>query len=159
MKLLKKTLMWFFGILVAAFITIIVSDPIKNKITKYSLFYFLDKDMPIIQGIEPEFNQDVNTFDRLESFIFFLNDEHSGINHRKSSISLFKMNNKSPQEVDCALYFKDFKFELIPLKELEKGEYFIILKIADNSHNILEKSYSFVIKEKYDVILHDIHVL
>ena len=157
MKLLAKILIWFLGILVATIITIIItimlSAPIKNKITKYSLFYFLDKDMPIIQGIEPELNQDVKTFDRLESFIIFIDDEHSGLNDSKSSISLYKMNNQSSQEVDCALYFKDFKFEFIPLKELEKGEYFIELEIADNSNNILEKSYSFVIKEKNDIAI------
>lgn len=139
------------GAILGLILGVLFSDSLSEYLNDYRIFYFLDKEKPIVENIFPDITTDNKINEKPTVFEISVYDSGSGVDGNNSKIELWYKEKQRFKRIDCDLKKAKSDFTLKLPKKLKHGEYKLQLFLTDKANNYIEKSYPFVLKEKENI--------
>jgi hypothetical protein len=146
----KKALIVEF--LIVFILTLTLSDPCIHFLSKIPIFYYLDKNKPLIEEIVPPIDKSSLVDKTTKYFEIFCRDNDSGLNLDKSYLKVSRKENQTYTPISGKLDKRNFSIRFSPEKELQYGEYLFEAMLVDRANNKSEFKTPFVVREKDELI-------
>lgn len=142
---------FFVVFLLTFFLTLTVNDPAISFLSKFRIFYYLDKNAPIINTIKPALDKISSVDKTTEYFELFYSDKDSGLNIKKSSLVVSQKENQIYIPIKGKTDKNNSSLIFIPEKKLGNGEYLFEALLIDKANNITPFNKPFTIRETYEL--------
>ncbi len=129
-------------------LTLTLSDPSIHFLSKIPIFYYLDKNKPLVEKIIPAIDKSSLVDKTTKYFKISCEDKDSELNLDKSYLKISRKENQAYIPISGKLDKTNFSFNFSLEKELKYGEYLLEVLLVDKADNENEFRVPFVVREK-----------
>jgi len=140
------------GAFLGLFVTLIFYDPLAYFLSKYPLFYHLDKKAPLVENVIPDVTR-LQSIDKTTKFFkVSFTEKDSGLNSLQSYIKISYKDKEGDKSLQGVLKRTNSELNFALEKELKYGEYLFDATLVDRANNKSEFKSPFVVREKDELI-------